>query len=132
MDKVLEEHVAKGSTRAFIAQAISKQFKVNITKNSVIGRSHRIGAYPLKPRNFAEPIEPPKPPKPKPKPAPVLVKKVVYVPKASEGGCQYLHGEASERNFCDKPRVRLLRQSSGMWCAEHEAKVYMPTPKKSL
>jgi len=134
MDKMLEEMISKGSVRVLIAEAISKKFKVRVTKNAVIGRSHRIGAVALQARDFSAPLRPPKTVRVLPPPRPPQPpKEPPYVPRPASDTCQYLFGEPALRNFCDKPAVRTLRSSSGRWCAQHERAVYMiPGVSKAL
>jgi hypothetical protein len=66
---------------------------------------------------------------------PVAATKAIRMPKTDEkakdkfkrilatgepGTCQWIEGEASERNFCGE------KVSSGAWCSEHRRRVYTP------
>ena len=127
--KLLEDMTAAGRTRAATAAALTRKFRHIFTKNAVCGKVARMGLSPTPTFD-----KPPKPPKVR-KPPPVVKVQVMGVPsytpvKGHPGGCQFLIGAASKRLFCHKPTIRSWAKSSGSWCAEHEAIVYLPQAKK--
>lgn len=124
--KRLEHLVKLGVTRQHTANVLSKEFSVTISKNAVCGKVARLGIrLPVptmenppkeRPMKLVRRVEPPK-------------RVRVLELKGRPGGCQYLTGEASVRDFCLKPTVKSWLKSSGSWCAEHE-KIVHNIPKR--
>lgn len=113
--------VDDGTSRAEIAARLGKKLGQTVTKNAVIGRLNRLGL--AKPRKAKEA---PKPKSPNryyhiANKAPRAVLEVVNEIAGNPGGCQYIHGDAKDREFCGKPTVRI---GSGAWCAQHVRVVY--------
>jgi hypothetical protein len=109
-DGLLMKLIAKGLTRTEIARILSTKFKQPVTKNSVIGRSGRISRSKrfyfistAKPRVVAEPKKD---------------------SSGNPGGCQYLKGEPSERDFCGRKTTAAARGGPSSWCEEHYKAVY--------
>lgn len=162
MDAVMKKMASQGKTRAEIAASLSVTFGKSITKNAVVGRCHRLGVTTVKPnlntrsslKNTAVYGY-----TPAGKDAPAIkessafkgpayhidrarnkIRIVADAPKnpGRPGGCQYLHGEAKDRNFCGAPTVQGREAESGSWCAEHYRVVYervgrlVPSKAKSL
>lgn len=136
VDDLLEKLAYEGMTKREITQRMTELLGIQFTQNMIGGRAWRLGV-PLMTKNGRGATK--KPAKPKPVvPAKAKEPKVIPQPKTftkppgAPGGCQYLHGEASKRDFCGEPTVRTKALSSGAWCAKHEAMVYMPGPKPKL
>jgi hypothetical protein len=123
LDRLKAHAKAKMLSAAQIAAMLSAEFKIPITRNMVCGRVWRLGLS-VRPR-----------PKSRPKQAPSNV--VPFVPKAKHDpnepqplgdvpcGCRWLHGDASDRNFCGAPTTSILTS----WCHHHAARVWAPQPK---
>jgi len=136
VDDLLEKLAYEGKTKREITERMNQLLDIQFTPNMIGGRAWRLG-IPLMTKYGRGAT--PKPAKSKvvfPTKAkeqtvtPEL--KIVTKPPGNHGGCQYLHGEASKRNFCGQPTVRTKPMSSGSWCVEHEALVYTPGTKPKL
>ncbi len=116
MDALRELAGMREHSAAVISRILSKQFKLPITRNAVIGRMHRSklrggfgkqrpGTNPKRtaPVFKADPNEP--------------------TPRGDVPcGCRWMHGPASDRNFCGAPTVRF----GISWCHHHCARVWNP------
>jgi hypothetical protein len=109
-DGLLMKLIADGLSRTEVAKILSTKFKQPVTKNAVIGRSGRINRSKrfyfigtAKPRVVAEPKKD---------------------SSGNPGGCQYLKGEPSERNFCGRETTAAARGGPSSWCAEHYRVVF--------
>ena len=146
MDDKLRELVARRLPAREVAAAISDHFSLAnpITKNSVIGRAHRIGVVLEKPTAARRPekIKPPKEvPAPKIKavkkpPPPKVYKKKeeatakvsgVRIWELSLNQCRWTdsNGPASDFVFCAEATRPGLS-----YCPEHHAKAYRPLPPR--
>lgn len=136
-DKLVSEVAAmlrEGLSAAQVARRMSVTLKIKISKNSIVGMCHRRGLK-LNGRKPSLRLEPKAKAAPKPSAgmkAPVKKKEKPRVTELS-GHCQWLHGEATDRNFCQSPAVRIegARFSSTSWCLEHAKVVYSPPKPNS-
>jgi len=121
LDREVCKMVEGGKSREAIARVMSKKLGHPVSKNAIIGRLNRIGM--VKPR---KPKEAPKPKSPNryyhiAKKAPRTLLEAVNEIAGNPGGCQYIHGDAKDRDFCGKQTVRT---GSGVWCRDHAQVVY--------
>lgn len=124
---------AEGLTGRRIAEIINAEFRLGVTRNSVIGRVHRLGLpsrqspikapppgwkkkdprrLPRKPSGVsASKTAPAMPEKPAPAPAPKIDR--------SGRTCQWIEGEPRLRQFCGQPC-----QEGSSYCPGHHTRVY--------
>lgn len=106
---------------------------LGFTKNAVCGKILRLGlANPnrVPAKRKLNPMKKPRAKKrakpPKRRTNPLNLKPLEPDPLGDvAGGCQWLHGEPTDRNFCGNPR-----QVSSPYCDHHHERCYMPAPKK--
>lgn len=97
---------------------------VQVSPNAIVGKCYRLG-LPFPGRS-----QKPKPP-PKPKPVVVVRASPPPLPILKSGSrCQYILGEASDREFCGQPVVAnpFSRAGFASWCEAH-LKVVFQKPK---
>lgn len=120
----LQAHLKSGTTYSKIAEALSKAWKVRVTKNMIVGAANRNGWSRKRVKKVV--IK---------KPAlvrkPVSEKKRVRFEPVVEnvrGTCQYIEGEPADRNFCGAPAVRDtgIPHAAPVWCEKHLRVVYIP------
>ena len=122
--EMLAKMVAAGDSSREIAVALSVTACQRVTRTAVIGKVYRLG--------LRRPPQIRKPPR-------RVVKAIAAAAAANfatngvtltrlkeqpllspDSKCQWLHGDAQERNFCDKPTV-----AGFSWCPEHRAVVFV-------
>lgn len=120
--------VEEGMTALQISRKLNHDFGTSLTRNAIIGKVHRAKlAFKNEPCSKKPRHDPQAAPKPRPVRR-VRLKLVCDIAEPAplgdvDGGCRWLHGEASERNFCGAP-TRLLAS----WCPHHEARVVAVAP----
>lgn len=121
----------EGLSASQIARRMTVALGAPVTKNSIVGLCHRkdmkLNGRKLRPKPAA---------KPRVAKQPSMPKRPKREPQVTELGtkhCQWLYGEATDRNFCKKPAVRIegTRFSSSSWCLEHAKVVYTPPKPNS-
>jgi hypothetical protein len=106
----------KGLTFAQIAA------RLHITRNTVAGVLSRTGTIAIKP---PRPIQrAARPQATASKPTPVPASEPVPLGERVDG-CQWLHGEASERNFCGHGQ-----RKASAFCPYHHARCFTYAPEK--
>jgi GcrA cell cycle regulator len=111
----------KSLSYADIAQTLSREFSVRLTKNAVIGMGHRqkevrdeskVGRK-RKPRDpFA--TKPPKQKKKKPKPP--KPRPLIYVQDLLPNDCRWPYGDRHPYTFCGHPQIE-----GSSYCKDHTA-----------
>jgi GcrA cell cycle regulator len=121
--RLIELHASEGDDQLVmrqIAALLNKEFGTMLTRNSVIGRSHRLGLQ-------KRPSPPPPRSMPKLPPAETEAE-APTVPKTPEGvtflrnrGCWWPYGELDEKAelFCGRPK-----REGTPWCSTHYKKAY--------
>lgn len=119
-DSQLHDLAAEGITTTEAAKVLG------VTKNSVIGRSARIGVVWA--RRPKKPQPPPTPPALPPDLPPVLLLPIQTIEFPPSGHCLYGHGHPNEPGFrfCGE-RVVEVGES---WCADHFLVVYRPQARQ--
>lgn len=108
---VLREMAAPGiHSAAELAMLLNERFSLELTRNAIMGKCWREG-IPLRGRKGPEPKQ--KTPRPRDEPEPR---------GDVADGCRWMHGDASDRNFCGAPTVRF----GISWCHHHCARVWNP------
>jgi len=128
LESALERLIADGLTALQISRKLNHDFGTKFTRNAIIGKVHRTKlAFKNEPCSKKPRHDPQATPKPRPVRR-VRLKLACDIAEPTplgdvDGGCRWLHGEASERNFCGAP-TRLLAS----WCPHHEARVVAVAP----
>lgn len=115
---------------AQIAQRLSVLYRIDLTRNAIIGKVDRMG-YPTRGRKKSTIAHAPRPKRvkgtealPAPEIAPEEPTPQGDVPK----GCRFMHGDAMDRNFCGAPTTA----QGASWCAYHAKIVWNPqSPSKA-
>ncbi|TSD89159.1 hypothetical protein FFK22_008910 [Mycobacterium sp. KBS0706] len=119
-----------------------------VSRNAVIGKAGRLGLTLAKVRSAAEPMPrtatEPMPDEPSPAPAPWRDKGYRTKPpsrgwasgagltdRSPFGACQYLHGEARDRDFCGAPVLERPDGRRSSYCPEHHALCWQPLLPRS-
>ena len=134
VDALRRQAKPKVYTAAELAKQLSERFGVLISRNAVMGKCWREG-IPLRGRKGPEPKAPsaPKPPKPQ-----AIINEYLKTPRIKRSellqcdepeprgdvadGCRWMHGDATDRNYCGAPTVRF----GISWCHHHCARVWNP------
>ena len=118
--------IQDGLSSAHISKRISAKFRVECSRNAVIGKAHRLQLRTRSPIVKAQEIRSPKrlPPVPR-----LVVDNTIPEPKPMgdvDHGCRFMHGEPRKRNFCGADNV-----VGTSWCSFHAFSVWTaPTPKQ--
>jgi hypothetical protein len=100
-------------TAAQIARKLSHDFKLNISRNAVIGKAFR--------NNMATRGRPPAKIKPASQPPKIVIQLNEPMPAVDvPEGCRFLHGDALNRNFCGAPTSSV----TSSWCDYHARIVF--------
>ncbi len=130
--EVLRAAAAPGIyTASELASLLSERFNVDISRNAVMGKCWRDN-IPLRPRTAPKP-KAPRQPKPL-----AVIQEYLKAPRVKRStllqcdepeprgdvadGCRWMHGDATDRNFCGAPTVRW----GISWCHHHCARVWNP------
>jgi hypothetical protein len=131
MEALLALSALRHYSAAEIAVKLSKQFKVSISRGSVIGKMFREN-IPLRGKKSRPTLSNPYAKRPTKAPAQAKAPKPIKVDPSEPKplgdvpcGCRYLHGDALDRAFCGAETT----EYGSSWCDYHSRRVWNHGPR---